>query len=206
MPNKIAILGGTFNPPHIAHIQIIQCIHRLLNVNTVHVIPAIAWQKQNVVSAEHRLNMLQLACANLSYVHINTIEIDAQKPSYSIETLQKLQLLHPQDTLYFIIGYDQLLNLNTWHTWQELHHYAHIFVVQRSFLVNNIDHQTLAPDIALHIKKYAKQFTLSMWQPPNISSTHIRSLIKQHDWENAALYLHADVLNYIQLHQLYCTD
>ncbi len=201
MSKKIVILGGTFNPPHIAHVEIIEYIHQQLNTQLVYVIPAIAWQKKHIIAPYHRLAMTQLTYAHLNYVDVNSMEIDAQTPSYTIETLKNIKALHPETQLYFIIGYDQLLNLNTWYEWQNLHDYAHIYIVKRKNTENNI--QILSQDIHLHIVSNAQCFTLSKWQPTCISSTYIRSLLQQKQWNKVAPYLHKNVIDYIRYHKLY---
>ena len=106
---KIGILGGSFNPIHNAHLRLALAAWQFLDLDQVHLMPAgQPWQKQALqVSAENRLAMLRLATQDTPQLLINTMEIERDGLTYTIDTLKEL----PPDAKYFwLMGSDQLNN------------------------------------------------------------------------------------------------
>jgi len=115
---KLGLLGGTFDPPHVGHLQIAEEARRKLCLDEVVFIPAgLPWVKASlkVSQAVHRLEMIKLATAGKPYFSVNDLEVRRPGPSYTWETLQELKSQHPGDELYFILGWDNLSSLPSWH-------------------------------------------------------------------------------------------
>ena len=111
------LLGGTFDPPHVGHLQIAEEARRKLNLDEVVFIPAgLPWVKASmrVSPARYRLEMTKLAVAHMPYFSVNDIEINRPGPSYTWQTLKELKQLYPGDELYFILGWDNLTSLPSW--------------------------------------------------------------------------------------------
>jgi len=111
------LLGGTFDPPHVGHLQIAEEARRKLNLDEVVFIPAgLPWVKASmrVSPARHRLEMTKLAVARMPYFSVNDIEINRPGPSYTWQTLGELKKQYPADELYFILGWDNLTALPSW--------------------------------------------------------------------------------------------
>lgn len=111
------LLGGTFDPPHVGHLQIAEEARRKLCLDEVVFIPAgLPWVKaaMKVSSACHRLEMIKLATAGKPYFSVNDLEVRRPGPSYTWQTLQELKSQYPGDELYFILGWDNLSSLPSW--------------------------------------------------------------------------------------------
>lgn len=127
---KIGLLGGSFDPVHLAHIALADTAYRLLRFDEVQLIPAAnPWQRNALrASGEHRLAMLDLATRGRPQLHINPLEIQRGGKTYTIDTLEEL----PSGPLYsWILGADQLANFCTWHRWQDIAAHVQLVVAQR---------------------------------------------------------------------------
>ena len=139
---RIGLLGGSFDPVHMAHLALGQAAITALKLDQLVLIPAgHAWQKGgNQADGRHRLAMLRLAIASLpasteaSHWKIDEQEVNRNGPSYTIDTLKALREHY---------GPDEFRNLDTWHDWQHLLDYAHLAVTQRE----RIPLSDLPPDI-----------------------------------------------------------
>ena len=112
------LLGGTFDPPHVGHLQIAEEARRKLRLDEVVFIPAgQPWVKAalKVSPAGQRLEMIKLATADKPYFSVNDLEVRRPGPSYTWETLRELRSRYPGDVLYFILGWDNLSSLPSWH-------------------------------------------------------------------------------------------
>jgi nicotinate-nucleotide adenylyltransferase len=143
-PQKIGILGGTFDPPHIGHLRLATYFAKLLNLDTVLLIPSgEPWQKgSHITCANVRYQLTEAAGIDLAraflylkiptQVGIDRIEIDRPGPSYAIDTAQALRERFGSTTnLIWLMGADSLLALPSWHRWQELIQYINIAVASR---------------------------------------------------------------------------
>ena len=119
MAQKIGILGGTFNPIHIAHLYIAEAAKDYLALDKVMFIPAIhPYHKdsKNLISFEHRMKMIKEAIKdNNDFIVSNLDQELHQEKSYTIHLLKKLKTDHPNDEFFFIIGLDSLINIESWY-------------------------------------------------------------------------------------------
>lgn len=122
--NSILLYGGTFDPPHVAHLVLPQLAREAVGADVVAYIPAArAPHKPGVkpTAARHRLAMLRLALRGVKHAAILTDELDraaagAAGPSYTVDTLEALRArLGPGPVLRLLIGGD---NLRIFHTWK----------------------------------------------------------------------------------------
>ena len=91
---KIGILGGTFDPPHQAHLEIANRSIKQFTLDKVIFIPSgNPWQKKDATSYRHRYEMTKILIENSNYFEISDIENSEQNPSYTYETLN-LSLIH----------------------------------------------------------------------------------------------------------------
>jgi len=120
MKHSIAIFGGSFDPPHIGHLEIIKKALDSLPIKKLYVIPAFIspFKKGHFAPANLRLRWLKKITAFDERVEVSDIEIKKEKKSYSIETVNHFALLY--DTIFFIIGADNLKTLHKWHKFDEL--------------------------------------------------------------------------------------
>ncbi|MCJ7623045.1 MAG: nicotinate-nucleotide adenylyltransferase [Anaerolineaceae bacterium] len=120
---RIGIFGGTFDPPHIAHLVLAMEAHFQLKLELV------LWvltpkpphkQKRVITPSDLRAQMVKAATASNSAFELSEIEINRSGPHYSIETLRLLAERYPGAKLFFLIGEDSLRELPTWYQPDEL--------------------------------------------------------------------------------------
>lgn len=132
---RIGIFGGTFNPIHTGHLIIAQEVLEQLNLDKVFFVPCnIAPHKieRNLAKAEDRLKMASLAIkGNLSF-KVSDWEIKRKGTSYTVDTLKKFKsVFGKQVKLFFIIGADNLKDLNKWKDIKVILQLARMVVVNR---------------------------------------------------------------------------
>lgn len=131
---KIGIIGGTFNPIHLAHLRIAEEVRDRLTLERVIFIPAAKPPHKELdgdLSFEHRLKMVELAIADNPAFTVSTLEEERGGTSYSVHTLAELRTLYPGDELYFIIGSDSFRDISSWYRYAEIFAACNIVVVER---------------------------------------------------------------------------
>ena len=116
---NIGVLGGTFDPIHMGHLIIAEEVRARLNLAETLFVPAgEPWLKaDNTISpAEHRVEMVRLAIANEPYFKLSTMEVERAGPTYTVDTMAELKgQIGAGDKLFFILGWDNLIQLPQWH-------------------------------------------------------------------------------------------
>lgn len=134
MPQKIALLGGTFDPIHIGHLCLANWVYHNLGLDQLVFVPASQpphKQQKQVTPFADRLMMLQLALQERPDFHVSTLEHERTGPSYTVDTLALFKQKYPQAQLWWILGLDSLYQLNTWHRYLEIPNYARLAVLPR---------------------------------------------------------------------------
>lgn len=142
MRMRIGILGGTFNPIHMGHLILAEEAYRILKLNKVIFIPCYLpphKTSKNLISAEHRFNMVKEAIRGNYHFTVSDIEIEEEGISYTYKTLQKFKRLFPPHTEFFlIVGSDALEELPNWKNFNLITNLAKIVVATRAnFLIDN---------------------------------------------------------------------
>lgn len=118
------ILGGTFDPPHVAHLALAAAARDALDLATVLFIPAgDPWRKTGddaahaVTPGADRLAMVRAAVADLPWAEVSGVEVDRPGPTYTLETVETLLAERGggADDWWFILGEDALYDLPGWH-------------------------------------------------------------------------------------------
>lgn len=122
MPRRLGILGGTFDPPHYAHLILAQHAYEELHLDKVLFVPAGVppHKSQTRTSAADRLEMIQLAIRDDPRFELSRVEIDRPGPHFTIDTVRIIQAQNPNDSLFFIMGGDVYRDLVNWSRPQEL--------------------------------------------------------------------------------------
>lgn len=132
----LGIFGGTFDPVHFGHLRLAEEAADSLKLAGVRWIPAgqPALRASPQVTARQRLAMVRLAIANNPLFTIDAAEVEADRPSYTVPTLERLRQVDQcgrQRPLVLLIGADAFAGLPGWHRWRSLFDLAHLAVAQR---------------------------------------------------------------------------
>lgn len=165
--------------------------------------------KHTDIAEYHRTAMVKLACQYNKKLYSELIELSLPSPSYTVKTLQVLKE-QSDNTICFLIGADSLYNLTTWYAWDTLLDYCHLVVMRRGEqhysppddILPWIEAHTTKDVSALHQRENGHVF-LADTELVTISSTQIRTSVKQNHVDGLEKWVFEPVLNYIQQHELY---
>lgn len=192
---RIGLLGGSFDPVHLSHLDLANAALSALCLDQVQWLPAAQpWQKTSLgASAEHRIAMLNLALENQEKMIVNTAEIDRGGATYTYDTVSQLA----KNAHYFwLLGSDQLQNFCSWYRWKQILNHVDLAVAQRP--ASSIK----APqELADYLQQQNKSLYHIPFTPSEISATLIRERLQQH--QPVASYLPEPVMRYIKQHHLY---
>ncbi len=131
-PEFIGVFGGTFDPVHKGHTEIIKNLFELIPLDKVIVIPnGIPPHRQASVSSEERLKMVSSAFKEIQNVVIDNREIKKKDPSYAISTLKELIEENREHSLVWIMGSDAFSEIDSWYKWEEFIKMVNIIVMVR---------------------------------------------------------------------------
>lgn len=209
---RIGILGGTFDPIHYGHIRPAMEVKASLKLDKILLMPNHIPPHKNTThsTTAQRLEMVAQVCEALTGFELCDIEAKRDSPSYTVVTLKQLSQRYPDDELFFIMGMDSFIQLQSWHKWQQLFEFANLVVCQRpgwhlaaeSPMQHELSARHASID-ALSISSHPEHgriFTVDI-SPQNISSTQIRSQLAIGEIPQDALL--PATLNYIQKQRLY---
>jgi nicotinate-nucleotide adenylyltransferase len=131
---RLGILGGTFNPPHLAHLVCAQEAHRELELDRVLLVPASIPPHKPVEQEpgpEHRLQMCRLAVGGDERFGVSDIELQREGPSYTVDTLAWLSSQAPNDELVLILGGDIAAGLAQWRRPERVLELATVAIAKR---------------------------------------------------------------------------
>ena len=142
MPRCIRVwLGGSFDPVHLAHLQMITHVyHELMrafpNVDIIAKLLPTAGSplKTKPTSNQQRLEMLALAIDDMAFLSIDETELQCQPPVYSFHTLSEFKQRYPNDLLIFVLGQDSVEQLDKWYRGFELLSLTNLWVLPRPAL------------------------------------------------------------------------
>ena len=199
---RIGIYGGTFNPPHIGHIQAAGQAVRMLQLDHLYLIPdCIAPHKvmpENSPSDMQRLEMLSIAAKDSPRMEVLDIEIRRQGISYTWETVCLLKDMHPDAELVLLMGTDMFLSFHTWKHPEEITRRASLGVFYRGEKGERERIETRKAEMENQgIKVYLVENDVI-----SISSTQLRRLLA---FRCAGEFLPEGVLDYIRENRLYDT-
>lgn len=195
---RVGIFGGTFNPPHIAHINVAKSFVEKAELDLLWVVPTNEPPHKSYsgnVSARDRYKMCEIAFARVPKSKISDAEISRGGKSYTVDTLQH----YAQDDtdLYLLCGTDMFLSLDTW------------FMAERIFSLASICYVRRESDAELSLlieekkEKYINKYGAKIIEIPSevqeISSTKIRERILSGDFSE----IPAEVSEYIKERKLY---
>jgi nicotinate-nucleotide adenylyltransferase len=131
---RLAVFGGTFDPPHIGHLITAQFAAEQLDCDVLFVPAADPPHKRADVrsDAEDRFDMVSAAIAGTPAFHLSRIDIDRPGPHFTVDMLQQVQERYPGVELCLLMGTDSLQGFPTWHRPADILALASLAVVARS--------------------------------------------------------------------------
>ena len=188
----IVVFGGSFNPPTIAHYEIAMHILKQNFCKKFYFLPVgDAYPKRGLITAKHRVAMLELLCEKLPQASVSLIEVQSEKVLTTYETLSQLQKKYPEEEIAFIIGADNLKDLPNWFQYEQLMKTFKLIVFKRDDIeVNQL--------ISNQFPSFKDRFiVLDAFHQRDISSTMYR------ENPNLTDLVLESVDDYIKRHQLY---
>ncbi len=211
---RIGILGGTFNPIHMAHLRIAEEVRESFDLDKVVFVPS-ATPPHKPLAGDlpfaTRFAMVKLASAGNHAFAVSDIEGKRGGKSYSIDTIHSLRAEYPDDEFFFIVGSDSFLDIGTWRKYASIFSLCNIVVVERPGAVVVSICTSLPFDILhefsyfeaekrlAHRSGYSVYYTKGV--PLEISSTAVRRLARL--GRSIRFLVPEAVDNYIKEHKLY---
>ncbi len=150
---RIGIIGGSFNPIHIAHLIIADRFCDQVALDRCIFVPAaqspFKINDANLASAEHRLAMVKLAIAQHPRFSASDIEIKRGGVSYTIDTIRTIQAQNPEASVSLLIGSDQAIEFVRWKEWQSICREAQLCIVRRPFLLTPEMEQRISENLTV---------------------------------------------------------
>lgn len=190
---KIGLMGGSFDPVHLGHIEAARGAIDQHNLDKVILLPAAETprkRKNTLAPAHHRLSMLRIAAQHEPNFAVSDFEMVQGDISFTINTVRHFRKQHPADELFWIIGADQVPFLDQWRSIEDLAQLVHfIYLVRPS---HEIESQPATPGLILH-----------RCEGPylNISSSELREKVRQQ--KPVGELIHPEVIVYIGQWGLY---
>jgi nicotinate-nucleotide adenylyltransferase len=185
---KVGILGGTFDPPHYGHLLIANEVLSTLHLDEIWFMPNQEpphKKKSKSIKNEDRLQMLELAISGNDAFRVETIELDRQGPSYTVDTMKMINAQYSDHQFFFIIGADMIEYLPKWHKIEELINLVQFVGVERPEYNSRTEYPVLYVDVPAI----------------DVSSSMIRDRVKS---RQTVRYLLPDsVIQYIEEKHLY---
>lgn len=188
--SRIGILGGTFDPPHDGHLALAGAAISELKLSKVIFIPARVPPHKpvgDVSPEEDRLAMLKLAIAGDNRFELSEIEFERDGPSFTVDTLTRLKADNPGDEFFFLIGSDNVSEMEIWHEPDRILKLARVAAAVR-------------PGYSIQ-GKFADVIETFEMPPVDISSTAVRERVKS--GESISGMVPGSVEDYIKSKGLY---
>ena len=202
---NIGVLGGTFDPIHIGHLKVAEEAIARLDLPRILFMPAgQPWLKLNnanfISPVPHRLEMVRLAISDDPRFKLSTLEIERSGPTYTVDTIAQLQSqLGKGDEIFFILGWDNLIQLPQWHQPQRLIEMCRLVAVPRvDFPLPDL------PALEKELPGISQRVILFDKPRIDINASEIRR--RAAEGKSISDFVPAAVASYIKEHSLYVTD
>ncbi len=180
---KVAVFGGSFNPPHVAHVMAVTVVLVCHEVDRVLVVPTFRHPfAKSLAPFDDRVKMCELAMGWLPRVEVSRVEEKLGGDGKTLLMLQRLHADHPDWQLRFVMGADLLLESPKWFRFDEVQALAPPLVLGRA----GVEVPGGPPPLL-----------------PAISSTEVREKIARRAWTELAALLPRDVLALVRERRLY---
>lgn len=196
---KLGIFGGSFNPVHKGHIYLLKSLKEKLGLSKVLVMPSSVPPHKDIlekVPDEKRIDMLKKALEGIEGVEISLFEIENGGKSYTYFTLEEMKRLYPESEIYFLVGSDMFLSLDSWFNYPKIMDMAVFCAIPREK-----ENRTLLKEKQKYFESLGYKTEVLDIEPLDISSSLIREKIKK--GEKIDGLLPKSVEEYIRNNKLY---
>ncbi len=179
---NVALLGGSFNPPHVGHLLAAQYVKATQEIDQVWLLLAFRHPfGKPLAPFEHRARMCEAICADTSgWLLVCEIERELGGEGRTVDTLKQLVARHPEHRFSLVIGSDIVEDLPHWKEFDQIEKLARVIVLQRP---DHPSRRAIGPPLAA------------------VSSTQVRELLER--GETPSLLVPRTVLDYARAHHLY---
>lgn len=178
----IGLLGGTFNPVHCGHLRAAIEVREICGLSKVIMIPAAVpphKASRNLVSADERLTMTEMAVADIADVECSDVEIKRLGTSYTIDTWRYFKKPLGKTTgLKLILGREVFLEIHTWHRFEELMDEAEFIITNRPFKTFDRDADLLDRYLETTLQNFRPKLETVNVPELSISSSEVRTKIE----------------------------
>jgi len=192
----IGLFGGSFNPPHIAHLVVAEVVRDQFGLDKVWWIPNSTpphKPEEELVAVEHRVAMARRTIESNPTFRVCDIEVQREGVSYTVETLRVLQEEHTDTDFALIIGSDSLDHFAEWHRPDEIAERVPIIVYKRPGAIESVAEP-----------RFANQVRYAAAPVVEVSGTEIRA--RRRAGRSIRHLVPEDVRTYIKAHDLYRND
>lgn len=195
---KIAIYGGSFDPPHEGHKLLALNLAKSCGADKVIIMPTAMspFKSTSGATAAQRYEMCKLAFKEPLF-EVSDIEINRGGKSYTVDTVNSVKELYPHSELYLFMGDDMFLSFNKWYKYEEIAKKCVIVAACRTERLEELQNMKAFARDVLRFGEGKVIFCESV--PVEISSTTIRENVKNNCFE----YIGSDVAEYIKAKGLY---
>lgn len=201
--SRTGIMGGTFDPVHLAHLAMAECAREQMMLDKVLFMPSkIPPHKRNrkISSEELRAKLVQLAVEGKPGFYYSDFELNRKEVTYTARTLELLKKQYHEEEFFFIMGADSLFQFENWYLPGKIMEYAVILAVSRDGVLQ----RDMLDKAAMLSEKYHGEVRIIQMPEMNISSSMIRERLAK--GESVEPYLPSRVYEYIMRNHCYRAD
>lgn len=192
---KIGIFGGSFNPPHKAHLEMgTKLVLNHILDRVIYVPTGSYYPKAELARDDQRFEMLKLLTRNYPFLEVSSFELQGNL-IYTYQTLNYFKQKYHNDEIYFILGSDLLKEIMSWKNSSYILEHFKILVTLRN--------EDSIEDLKQLALSNHKNIMYTNIQLDSLSSTEIRKNLKQHNLEFLEKNMDHSVLEYIKKNHLY---
>lgn len=172
---KIGIFGGTFNPPHVGHVEAAAQAVKALGLDKLLIIPDAEPPHKDMPDgspdAQTRLELCRLAFSGVKHCKVSDMELARGGVSYTVDTLRRVREKYPEERLYLLMGTDMLLCFEEWREFRVILSMATLAVFAR----RDADREAVEKAAEALRRKYNASVKTVEIRAVDVSSTFIRS-------------------------------
>lgn len=197
---RIGLFGGTFDPPHIGHIELAKEVLSRFSLDKIIFIPAgnPPHKTDKVITDKvHRFEMVKISIKESDKFLLSDFDVKNEKPNYSYLTIEHFKKAYPDDEIFFIVGEDSYRDFPLWKNYPDILSLCSFIVVNRPGVCDIDYFKKYKNIVSYHSALFLDDFSC------DLSSTGLRKDLAE---GNAGNSLPSGVAEYIKRHKLYSKE